>query len=322
MLYVGNGASLAGPTATLSLTQPLAGVTAAAFTASAAMKSAFQTAVATAAGVAPSAVTITGNTRRTLLQSTSTTVAYTVTTANPSATTSSLTTALTSATTATAIASALTTAAGSTVTASAASATAPTSSPVAAPTSSSSSCFAATELLTLESGATRPISEVAVGDSVLTVNPQGALVYSPVVYLPHAKNDLPMVFVQVTTQSGRDLKMTLNHFLPAGACAAHTLPMTTAGKVAVGDCVQTVSGREQVMSVGKVEGRGVYTAVAMEELIVVNGIVATPFGGVNPTLVGVFYNAHRLLYAVGCGSAVAQSAVQSAMLLWARMASV
>jgi hypothetical protein len=34
----------------------------------------------------------------------------------------------------------------------------------------------------------------------------------------------------------------------------------------------------------------------MEELIVVNGIVATPFGGVNPTLANIYYNLHRLAY--------------------------
>ena len=84
--------------------------------------------------------------------------------------------------------------------------------------------------------------------------------------------------------------------LPAGACALSTFPLVAAGKVGVGDCVQTVSGREQVVSVGKVEGKGIYTVIAMEELIVVNGIVATPFGGVNPTLANWYYNLHRLTY--------------------------
>ncbi len=36
----------------------------------------------------------------------------------------------------------------------------------------------------------------------------------------------------------------------------------------------------------------------MEELIVVNGIVATPFGGVNPTLANTYYNLHRVVYSV------------------------
>jgi hypothetical protein len=41
----------------------------------------------------------------------------------------------------------------------------------------------------------------------------------------------------------------------------------------------------------------------MEELLVVNGIVATPYGGVNPALANVYYNLHRLAYSVA-GKAV------------------
>ena len=302
---MGNGASLAGPTITVSLTQPLSGVTAAAFTASSAMKTAFQTAVATAAGVAPSAITISGNNRRNLLQST--TVAYTVTTANPSATTSSLASTLTSAATASAIGAALSSAAGTTVTVTAATATAPTGAPItipsspSSPSSSPSTCFAATEHVTLESGAVKALPDVRVGDRVLSVNRQGEAVYSDVVYLPHGANNHPATFAQIGTESGRDLKMTTDHILPAGACALSSLPLVAAASIAVGDCVQTVSGREQVVSVGKVEARGIYTIIAMEELIVVNGIVATPFGGVNPTLANTYYNLHRLAYA-GCGA--------------------
>ncbi len=92
--------------------------------------------------------------------------------------------------------------------------------------------------------------------------------------------------------------MTMNHVLPAGACALSSLPLVAARQIAVDDCVQTVSGREKVVSVNKVEGQGIYTIIAMEELLVVNGIVATPYGGVNPTLVNLYYNLHRLAYSL------------------------
>ena len=45
-----------------------------------------------------------------------------------------------------------------------------------------------------------------------------------------------------------------------------------------------------------VKGKGIYTVIAMEELIVVNGIIATPYGGINPTLANLYYNLHRLMY--------------------------
>lgn len=187
----------------------------------------------------------------------------------------------------------------------------PTSSPVAAPSAfiagtvttssngvNNNACFAGSELVTLESGSDKQMSEVQIGDRILTVNNKGEQVFSDVVYLPHGANEERTTFTVVTTESGRDIKMTTNHILPAGACASpSTLPAIAASQVKVGDCVQTVSGREQVVSINKVEGKGIYTIIAMEELIVVNGIVATPFGGVNPTLANIYYNMHRLAYA-------------------------
>ena len=159
------------------------------------------------------------------------------------------------------------------------------------------SCFAGTELVTLESGGDKQMSEVRMGDRILTVNAKGEQVFSDVVYLPHGANQDRATFTVLTTESGRDLKMTADHFLPAGACATpSTLSVIAASQVVVGDCVQTVSGREQVVSVGKVEGKGIYTVIAMEELIVVNGIVATPYGGVNPTVANIYYNIYRLVY--------------------------
>ena len=176
-----------------------------------------------------------------------------------------------------------------------------TVTPVSSPEASAAACFAGTEQVTLESGAVKALADVRVGDRVLSVNGKGEAVYSDVVYLPHGANIHPSTFAQIGTESGLDLKMTMNHILPAGACVLPSLPLVAAASIAVGDCVQTVSGREHVVSVGKVEARGIYTIIAIEELIVVNGIVATPFGGVNPTLANVYYNLHRLAYS-GCSA--------------------
>ena len=164
------------------------------------------------------------------------------------------------------------------------------------------------------------------GDRVLTINSQGEQAFSDVVYLPHGRNEQRTTFVQVTTESGRDLKMTLNHMLPAGACALSTLPLVTAADITVGDCVQTVAGREQVVFVEQVEGKGIYTVIAMKELIVVNGIVATPFGGINPTLANWYYNLHRLLYTLARGKdegkGKGKSVVSGSGLVWMQHATV
>ena len=74
--------------------------------------------------------------------------------------------------------------------------------------------------------------------------------------------------------------------------------MTPARSLNVGDCVETISGRDTIVTIAEQPGTGAYTIVAMEELIVVNGIVATPFGGINPVWGNVYYNLHRLVYSL------------------------
>jgi len=174
--------------------------------------------------------------------------------------------------------------------------------------------------VTLEDGATKAMADVAVGDRILTVNAKtGAHVYSSVVAVPHGKNAEKATFAVVTTASGRDVKMTANHMLPAGACETPAaLPVVSASSVSEGECVETVSGRERVVSVSTVEGGGIYTVVAMEELLVVNGVVVTPYGGVNPALANTYYNLHRLAYKV-CGRGVAWAARRAASGVWAAL---
>ena len=163
-----------------------------------------------------------------------------------------------------------------------------------------------TEMVHLASGEHKSLAEVQIGDHILTINAQGEQVFSPVVYKPYGRNEHYATFTTITTESGRDLTMTSNHMLPAGACTTtavksdllSALPLVAAVDVIVGNCVQTVSGREQVVSIGKVQGKGIYTVITMEELIVVNGIIATPFGGVNPTLANIYYNLYRVMYSV------------------------
>ena len=59
----------------------------------------------------------------------------------------------------------------------------------------------------------------------------------------------------------------------------------------------TMSGEERISTVETVQGEGVYTIVTKEEYIVVNGIIASPFG-VNHMMANLYYNMHRFLYAL------------------------
>ena len=169
------------------------------------------------------------------------------------------------------------------------------------------------------------MADVQLGDRVLTINAKGHPVFSDVVYVPHGRNTVHATFVTIATETGHDLTMTLDHYLPAGACAVDTaLPLVVAARVVVGDCVQTSAGhREQVVSVELREGEGIYTVIAMEELLVVNGIVATPYGGINPTLVNIYYNLHRLAYAAFAGKVVGHCWLQKATeALWSGLSAL
>ena len=158
------------------------------------------------------------------------------------------------------------------------------------------SCFAGSDSVTLECGDVSAISDVKVGDRVLAANAAGKTLYSEVVFVPHGANMDSTIFAHISTVGGHDVKITGNHVLPAGVCGTSLpLPLVYASKVSVGVCLQTVSGEEEVSEVHWVRAEGVYTIVTNEEYIVVNGIIASPFG-VNHMMANMYYNVHRFLY--------------------------
>jgi len=182
-----------------------------------------------------------------------------------------------------------------------------TSTPVSSPTSptsptsgssSSSSCFAGSEMLELESGLLVAMNKIQVGDKVLVASLDGhSTSFSPVMVIPHADNNAKVTFVHLSTVSGRDIKMTAEHLVLAGACTTvtggYSLSLVQASSVKVGDCLATVSGEDVVSSVSMVAGEGIYTVVPEKNmLLIVNGILASPFA-VNHVLANAFYNIHR-----------------------------
>ena len=132
---------------------------------------------------------------------------------------------------------------------------------------------------------------------MLAADAAGRTSYSDVVFVPHRANNDDALFTHITTVSGRDIKMTPAHIILAGPCdSSGPLPLTYASSVRVGDCVMTVSGKDMVSTVETVQGKGLYTLVAKEEYVVVNGIIASPFAA-NHMLANLYYNVHRFVYA-------------------------
>jgi hypothetical protein len=177
-----------------------------------------------------------------------------------------------------------------------------TATPVAAAAAEEdkAACFASSETVQLEDGSVKALGEVQLGDRVLTAGLDGSLKgFSAVIAVPHAgEESARATFTQLATASGKDVRMTRSHLVLAGSCSLPSLPLVQAGSVQAGDCVQTVSGKEQVTAVSMVQGQGIASAVtAAGDLIVVNGVVASPFA-INHAVPEAWYSIHRLVYAL------------------------
>jgi len=170
----------------------------------------------------------------------------------------------------------------------------------AASSDDKATCFASSETVQLEDGSVKALGEVQLGDRVLTAGLDGSLKgYSAVIAVPHAgEESVRATFSQLTIASGKDVRMTRSHLVLSGSCSLPSLPLVQAGSVQAGDCVQTVSGKEQVTAVSTVQGQGIASAVtAAGDLIVVNGVVASPFA-INHAVPEAWYSIHRLVYAL------------------------
>jgi len=163
------------------------------------------------------------------------------------------------------------------------------SCPVVA-TVTAASCFSGSDTVTLESGATKPLSEVRVGDKILSADSKGELSFSGVVALPHGANEDAAIFFDVATVGGKHLKATEMHLLKTCSGA-----LAYAGSLKQGDCLRTVDGDEAVQSVNSVHGKGLYSVVTQNEFPVISGVVASPFA-VSHRVGNAYYNIHRALF--------------------------
>ena len=149
-------------------------------------------------------------------------------------------------------------------------------------------CFSGESTVQLASGATKVMADLQVGDSVLSADASGKLSYSDVAFKPHAANAKAATFVKVTTESGKAVTATPTHLLVA--CDGSLVQARAAS------CLRTVNGAEAVSSIETFQGKGIYSAVTLDnEFLVVDGVVASPFAMAHG-LVNAYYNLHRAVY--------------------------
>lgn len=157
-------------------------------------------------------------------------------------------------------------------------------------------CFSGHSLVELESGNTKAMSQLEVGDRILSADASGQLSFDDVIFLPHGRNSIVADFVSVTAESGKQVHATPIHLFRM--CDGG---LSMASDLRAGSCIRTVDGDEILSLIEKIadSDAGVYTAVvARNEFIVVDGFVASPFATapIGHWAVHRLYHIHRLLY--------------------------
>jgi hypothetical protein len=180
----------------------------------------------------------------------------------------------------------------------------PTPAPVKKPRDNGGpECFSGDDTVKLKNGDIIPLSDIRIGDEILTVDSNNKYKFSPVISLPHGKNSIHATFVHIVTAKGLSIKLTKEHFLPVttGACrtkdafSGDSWHLIKANSIVVDSCVMTWEGVDSVEEVNFVDQDGIYLAVTLEEFIIVNGIVASPYA-VSHFWSHEYYSFHRFVW--------------------------
>jgi hypothetical protein len=140
---------------------------------------------------------------------------------------------------------------------------------------------------------------VEIGDMILSADASGEVSASPVVAIPHGKNSIVSNFVMLSTREGKSLKLTADHLIPTVSCGGNEKGhiVVKAANLASGSCILTVDGIEVVTGNEIVISTGLYTVVTLNDYVVINGIVASPFA-VSHKYGSALYGVLKILYMI------------------------
>lgn len=191
-------------------------------------------------------------------------------------------------------------------------------------------------MLQLESGESKRMKDIKIGDSILVAlsdhetilapqskaitprnkgfafsNENTAMVtssssesdrrrfaYSPVVAIPHsANNKIKSKFLAITLSSGMIIEMTPNHLVLSGNCDDENLSLFPASSLHAGSsCIDTTSGRQVVTDINTVYLQGIYTVVTLDGEYIVVNGVIASPFADSHYLGHRFYHIHRFVY--------------------------
>lgn len=159
------------------------------------------------------------------------------------------------------------------------------------------SCFSGDSVIYLENGKTKQIQDAKLGDKILSYNlNKNEYKYSPIIAIPHEKNSQLDNFIELKTSGNKTIKMTEKHLLPVLQKSSRSFKLLTADKIEIGDTVISKDGNETVELLKNVELEGVYTVVTLDEYVVVDNIVASPFFENFHIAGNIYYSVFRALY--------------------------
>lgn len=152
-------------------------------------------------------------------------------------------------------------------------------------------CFPANSTVTLQDGSLKRMDQIAVGDKVLTKSNM----FSDVYMFSHKLSAVHSEFVRITTEGGRSITLTGNHYLYAND------RMAVASVVKVGDSLITSTGApDKVAEVSRIWADGLYNPHTMQGDIVVDGILTSTYtSDIHPTLAHAALWPVRMLHSMG-----------------------
>lgn len=181
-------------------------------------------------------------------------------------------------------------------------------------------CFTGESTVELKTGHTRSLSNVEIGDKILTMTKSGKLEYSDVVAVPHQGKKSSMEnFYTLSTKGEVTLEATAEHLVAVVDAGKRTCDeldiadfigthkLMSIKKMETGMCIAVARGDKMtVLTVSQIEASSRSTSLLSvvtnnRGYPVISGVVASSFA-LNDSIPHFFYDVHRILYKLGLHS--------------------
>jgi hedgehog len=169
--------------------------------------------------------------------------------------------------------------------------------------SHSSGCFTSDSTVQTETGEIRRLSQLKVGERILSVNSKGEMVFSEVIMFLDRDINQTREFVQIKTSGGATIRTTPAHLLPVWKPHQHETKYLYADQVEENDFllvnVNNNLEPQRVTEVRAIRSRGFIAPLTREGTVVVDSVAASCYALVNSqSLAHISFMPYRTLKTV------------------------